>query len=142
VTAIYATAAGGRAVEQRYREILRLWPVPSEWLFITTREGDTFVVACGPPDAPPLHHHAAGRWRRATCGHAGTACSTRSAPAGGWNGPYRTRPSGCCLTLAMSYLDSPAWSSTSSDSEDHADTGWGYKANTTSATSRTDSSTR
>jgi pimeloyl-ACP methyl ester carboxylesterase len=54
VTAIYATAAGGRAVEQRYREILRLWPVPSEWLFITTREGDTFVVACGPPDAPPL----------------------------------------------------------------------------------------
>jgi pimeloyl-ACP methyl ester carboxylesterase len=54
MTAIYATAAGGRVVEQRYREILRLWPVPSEWLSIATREGETFVVACGPPDAPPL----------------------------------------------------------------------------------------
>ena len=54
MTAIYATAAGGRAVEQRYREILRLWPVPNERLTIPTREGDTFVVACGPPDAPPL----------------------------------------------------------------------------------------
>jgi pimeloyl-ACP methyl ester carboxylesterase len=54
VTAIYVTAAGARAVEQRYREVLRLWPVPSEWLLIPTREGNTFVVACGPPDAPPL----------------------------------------------------------------------------------------
>ena len=54
MTAIYATAAGCRAVEQRYSEILRLWPVPSEWLSVHTREGETFVVACGPPDAPPL----------------------------------------------------------------------------------------
>jgi hypothetical protein len=54
MTAIYGTAAGGRAVEQRYREILRLWPVPSERLSIPTREGDTFVVACGLPGAPPL----------------------------------------------------------------------------------------
>jgi len=54
MTAIYRTAAGGRAVEQRYREILRLWRVPSEQRTIPTREGDTFVVACGPPDAPPL----------------------------------------------------------------------------------------
>jgi pimeloyl-ACP methyl ester carboxylesterase len=54
MTAIYATTAGGRAVEQRYREILRLWPVPSEWLYIPTQEGETFVLACGPPDAPPL----------------------------------------------------------------------------------------
>jgi pimeloyl-ACP methyl ester carboxylesterase len=54
MTAIYRTAAGGRAVEQRYRDILRLWPVPSERLSIPTREGDTFVVACGPLGAPPL----------------------------------------------------------------------------------------
>lgn len=54
MTTIYATAAGRTAVEQRYREILRLWPVPSEQLTVPTREGDTFVVACGPPDAPPL----------------------------------------------------------------------------------------
>jgi pimeloyl-ACP methyl ester carboxylesterase len=54
MTAIYATAAGGRAVEERYREILKLWPIPNERLTIQTREGDTFVVACGPQDAPPL----------------------------------------------------------------------------------------
>jgi pimeloyl-ACP methyl ester carboxylesterase len=41
-------------VEQRYREILKLWPIPNERLTIQTREGDTFVVACGPQDAPPL----------------------------------------------------------------------------------------
>lgn len=54
MTAIYRTDAGGRAVEQRYRDILRLWPVLSERMSITTREGDTFVVACGPRGAPPL----------------------------------------------------------------------------------------
>ena len=54
MTTIYATPAGRAAVEQRYREILRLWPVPSEQLTVPTREGDTFVVACGPPGAPPL----------------------------------------------------------------------------------------
>ena len=45
MTAIYASAAGGRAVERRYREILGLWPIPYERLTIQTREGDTFVVA-------------------------------------------------------------------------------------------------
>lgn len=54
MTAIYASAAGGRAVERRYREILGLWPIPNKRLTIQTREGDTFVVACGPQDAPPL----------------------------------------------------------------------------------------
>jgi len=51
---IYRTESGRAAVKQRYREILRLWPVPSQHLTVPTREGDTFVVACGPPDAPPL----------------------------------------------------------------------------------------
>jgi pimeloyl-ACP methyl ester carboxylesterase len=54
MTAIYASAAGGRAVQRRYREILGLWPIPNERLTIQTREGDTFVVTCGPQDAPPL----------------------------------------------------------------------------------------
>ncbi len=54
MTAIYATPDGGHAVRRRYREILRLWPVPCEQLTVPTREGDTFVVACGPADAPPL----------------------------------------------------------------------------------------
>jgi pimeloyl-ACP methyl ester carboxylesterase len=54
MSAVFASDAGRQAVEQRYREILRHWPVPYEHLTVATREGDTFVVACGPPDAPPL----------------------------------------------------------------------------------------
>jgi pimeloyl-ACP methyl ester carboxylesterase len=51
---VYRSAAGARAVEARYREILDGWPVPHERLTVPTREGDTFVVACGPRDAPPV----------------------------------------------------------------------------------------
>jgi len=54
VTGIYGSAEGARAVEQRYREFLGRWPVPSEHLRVPTREGETFIVACGPKDAPPL----------------------------------------------------------------------------------------
>lgn len=38
----------------RYFDILKQWPVPSEHLRIATSQGETFVVACGPQDAPPL----------------------------------------------------------------------------------------
>jgi pimeloyl-ACP methyl ester carboxylesterase len=51
---IYRSAAGAAAVERRYRDILGRWPVPSEQLRLSTREGETFVVVCGPEDAPPL----------------------------------------------------------------------------------------
>lgn len=51
---IYASAEGGRAVVQRYRELLADWPVPAEHLRLPTREGETFVVSSGAPDAPPL----------------------------------------------------------------------------------------
>jgi pimeloyl-ACP methyl ester carboxylesterase len=54
VTGIYVSAEGARAIEQRYRGVLDLWPVPSEQLTVPTREGETFVVACGPADAPPV----------------------------------------------------------------------------------------
>jgi pimeloyl-ACP methyl ester carboxylesterase len=54
MTGIYRTVAGARAVEQRYRQILDGWPVPHERLTVPTREGDTFVVAWGPPDGPPV----------------------------------------------------------------------------------------
>lgn len=50
----YRSAAGAIAVEQRYREILAAWPVPSRQFTIPTRAGDTFVVASGPEDAPPV----------------------------------------------------------------------------------------
>jgi pimeloyl-ACP methyl ester carboxylesterase len=54
MTAIYTSPDGGRAVGQRYRALLAGWPVPAEHLRVPTREGETFVVASGPPDAPPL----------------------------------------------------------------------------------------
>jgi pimeloyl-ACP methyl ester carboxylesterase len=54
VTTIFTSPDGERAVGQRYRELLAGWPVPAEKLRVPTREGETFVVASGPPDAPPL----------------------------------------------------------------------------------------
>jgi pimeloyl-ACP methyl ester carboxylesterase len=53
-TAIYATATGAHEIQQRYRDLLRRWPVPSEHRTVPTAYGETFVVDCGPPDAPPL----------------------------------------------------------------------------------------
>jgi pimeloyl-ACP methyl ester carboxylesterase len=54
MTIIWDSPAGQLAVEDRYRGFLGHWPVPSEQLQIPTREGETFVVACGPLDAPPV----------------------------------------------------------------------------------------
>ncbi|MFI1918514.1 alpha/beta fold hydrolase [Nocardia sp. NPDC020380] len=54
MTAIYKSEAGAAAIQDRYREVLRAWPVPADELHIPTREGDTFVLASGPADAPPL----------------------------------------------------------------------------------------
>ena len=51
---IYRTAEGGRIVRDRYRALLDRWPVDSERLTIPTRAGDTFVMASGPLDAPPV----------------------------------------------------------------------------------------
>ena len=54
MTPIYTSPDGARAVEQRYRELLDGWPVPADHLRVPTREGETFVVASGRADAPPL----------------------------------------------------------------------------------------
>ena len=51
---IYRSPAAERAVRDGYRAILDAWPVPHEELRIPTAHGETFVIACGPPDAPPL----------------------------------------------------------------------------------------
>ena len=51
---IWKTEAGGREVLERYRGFLAMWPKPNEQFTVPAREGDTFVVACGAPDAPPL----------------------------------------------------------------------------------------
>jgi pimeloyl-ACP methyl ester carboxylesterase len=54
VSGIYKSAAGARAVAERYHEFLSRWPVANQQLRIPTCQGETFVIACGPEDAPPL----------------------------------------------------------------------------------------
>jgi len=51
---IYKSAEGERAVRERYLKILQHWPVPNQQLRVATRAGETFVVACGDENAPPL----------------------------------------------------------------------------------------
>ncbi|MEU6413816.1 alpha/beta hydrolase [Microbispora sp. NPDC046933] len=53
-TGIYSTGEGERELRERYEEILGRWPVASDRLRVPTREGETFVIVSGPPDAPPL----------------------------------------------------------------------------------------
>ncbi|MGW4354519.1 alpha/beta fold hydrolase [Nocardia sp. NPDC004582] len=54
MNAIYKSEAGRAAIQTRYQELVRRWPVAVEQLHIPTREGDTFVLASGPQDAPPV----------------------------------------------------------------------------------------
>lgn len=51
---IWVSDAGRAAVHARYAEMLGRWPVPAEQRRVSTREGETFVVACGPVSAPPV----------------------------------------------------------------------------------------
>lgn len=50
----YRSDKAAAEVEALYREVLDRWPVPKEELFLPTRQGRTFVLACGPKDAPPI----------------------------------------------------------------------------------------
>jgi pimeloyl-ACP methyl ester carboxylesterase len=54
MNAIYRTEAGARALAARYRELLAAWPIPSQQIVLPTSQGETFVLASGPEDAPPL----------------------------------------------------------------------------------------
>ncbi|MET9712933.1 alpha/beta fold hydrolase [Nocardiopsis alba] len=51
---IYRTEEAGRRALERYRRELAHWPVPADHLKVATREGETFVLASGPPGAPAL----------------------------------------------------------------------------------------
>jgi pimeloyl-ACP methyl ester carboxylesterase len=51
---IYKSAEGERSVLERYRLFLRYWPVSNQQLRVPTREGETFIVACGDENAQPL----------------------------------------------------------------------------------------
>lgn len=48
---VFRSDKAAAQVEAQYRQVLRLWPVPKTELHIPTRQGATFVVACGREDA-------------------------------------------------------------------------------------------
>lgn len=54
MTSVFKSAAGKAAVLARYREILAHWPVEGRQLTLPTRQGETFVIDCGPRDGPAL----------------------------------------------------------------------------------------
>jgi pimeloyl-ACP methyl ester carboxylesterase len=51
---IYKSPEGERLVKERYRAFLQRWPVPNQQIRIPTSQGETFVIASGAEDAPPL----------------------------------------------------------------------------------------
>lgn len=51
---VYRSPSCQRLVERSYREHLQRWTVPLRQRTIATREGETFVLDCGPTDAPPV----------------------------------------------------------------------------------------
>ncbi|HLH00672.1 MAG TPA: alpha/beta hydrolase [Bryobacteraceae bacterium] len=51
---IYKSDEGARQVRERYVAFLNRWPVAREEFRLATSQGETFVVACGAKDAPPL----------------------------------------------------------------------------------------
>lgn len=54
MSVIYKSKEGERQVKEHYQTFLDHWPVPNEQLRVPTREGETFVIACGPREAPPV----------------------------------------------------------------------------------------
>ena len=54
MASLYKSETGERAIKDRYLQFLKHWPVESQHLRISTREGETFVIASGPETAPPL----------------------------------------------------------------------------------------
>jgi pimeloyl-ACP methyl ester carboxylesterase len=51
---IYKTSEGQHLVEEQYRRILSYWPVANRQFQVPTRQGDTFVIACGEESAAPI----------------------------------------------------------------------------------------
>jgi pimeloyl-ACP methyl ester carboxylesterase len=51
---IYRSDAGARLLREHYLKAVEFWPVENEQLHVSTREGETFVIASGPVTAPPL----------------------------------------------------------------------------------------
>jgi pimeloyl-ACP methyl ester carboxylesterase len=54
VSGIYRSAAGAQLLAKRYQEFLKLWPQPNRQMHVATRQGETFVIACGKDHAPAV----------------------------------------------------------------------------------------
>ena len=54
MSSIYKNEHGARAIGERYQHLLTKLAVAHQQLRIDTRHGETFIVASGRPDAPPL----------------------------------------------------------------------------------------
>lgn len=51
---VFRSGAAAEQVMAQYRQVLDQWPVPKSEIYVPTREGPTFVVACGQEDAAPV----------------------------------------------------------------------------------------
>jgi pimeloyl-ACP methyl ester carboxylesterase len=51
---VFRSAAAAGQIEAQYRQVLDRWPVAKSEVVVATRQGPTFVVACGPQDAPQV----------------------------------------------------------------------------------------
>jgi pimeloyl-ACP methyl ester carboxylesterase len=51
---VFRSDAAVQSVEAAYREVLARWPVANVQTIAPTSVGPTFVISCGPEDAPPL----------------------------------------------------------------------------------------
>ncbi len=54
MTQLFRSERGAARVRTLYQEFLDTWPVPHRQIRVATREGETFVIACGRQDGPPL----------------------------------------------------------------------------------------
>lgn len=51
---VYRNAQAAESIAAQYRKVLERWPVSKTELHVPTRQGSTFVIACGPEKAPPV----------------------------------------------------------------------------------------
>ena len=54
MTGVYRSPEAEAAVRKAYRDLIDSWPVPHDEAMVETRQGATFVLSFGRPEAPPL----------------------------------------------------------------------------------------
>lgn len=54
MTRIFRSEGARKAVFEAYRSVLDQWPIPHEERYLSTSQGETFVLSMGDQEAPPL----------------------------------------------------------------------------------------